>query len=227
MSFIAQNIENIKKQLPNHVRLVAVSKFNPAESIIEAYRVGQRIFGESQAQELVPKSQQLPPDIEWHFIGHLQTNKVKYIIPIVSLIHGVDSLKLMQEINKQALKNKRVINCLLHIRIAQEDTKHGLSFDEAEDLVQRYFSNEFSAIKLCGIMGMATDTDNQQQVEKEFKQLAGYFSILKQRYFTDDPLFSEISMGMTHDFWVAVEEGANSVRLGTALFGEREYSPAK
>ncbi len=223
MSFIAQNIENIKKQLPNHVRLVAVSKFNPAESIIEAYRVGQRIFGESQAQELVPKSQQLPPDIEWHFIGHLQTNKVKYIIPIVSLIHGVDSLKLMQEINKQALKNKRVINCLLQIRIAQEDTKHGLSFDEAEDLVQRYFSNEFSAIKLCGIMGMATDTDNQQQVEKEFKQLAGYFSILKQRYFTDDHLFSEISMGMTHDYPLAIEHGATLIRVGSGIFGERVY----
>lgn len=223
MSTIAQNIEFLRKQLPNHVRLVAVSKFNPAESVMEAYRVGQRVFGESQAQELVPKAQLLPKDIEWHFIGHLQTNKVKYIIPYVSLIHAVDSLKLVQEINKQALQQHRIMDCLVQIRIAQEETKYGMTLEESVSMLHYISVNNFTAIRICGVMGLATDTEDQNQVTKEFQYLTYCFHTLKNTFFQTSLYFSEISMGMTHDYPLAIEQGSTLIRVGSGIFGERAY----
>ncbi len=223
MSAIAQHIEHIKKQLPSHVRLVAVSKFNPPESIMQAYKVGQRIFGESQAQELVPKAEQLPKDIEWHFIGHLQTNKVKYIIPYVSLIHAVDSLKLLQEINKQAAKHNRIIDCLLQIRIAQEETKYGMKLDECVELLHSHPIAQFSCIRVCGVMGLATDTEDTVQVKMEFQTLYQSFVTIKNTFFQTASFFSEISMGMTHDYPIAIKQGSTLVRVGSGIFGQRTY----
>jgi PLP dependent protein len=220
---IAQHIENIQKQLPSHVRLVAVSKFNPTESILQAYLAGQRIFGESQAQELVPKAEQLPKDIEWHFIGHLQTNKVKYIIPYVSLIHAVDSLKLLQEINKQASKHNRIIDCLLQIRIAQEETKYGLNLDECVELLHKHPIAQFPCIRICGVMGLATDTEDVVQVKKEFQTLYQSFVTLKDTFFQTASSFSEISMGMTHDYPIAIQQGSTLIRVGSGIFGQRSY----
>lgn len=218
---IAQNLKNIKSNLPEGVKLVAVSKFKSTEDILEAYQAGQTFFGENRVQELTEKYEQLPKDIEWHMIGHLQTNKVKYIVPFVYMIHGVDSFKLLKEINKQALKVGRVQNCLLQIHIAQEETKFG--FDRAE-VLQMLNSDEFLALKniqICGLMGMATLTNSHEQVHKEFASLKQLFGELKQRYFAQSDSFKEISMGMSGDYTIAVEEGSTMVRVGSSIFGVR------
>ena len=219
---IKDNLQKIGEQLPSGVKLVAVSKTKPVEAIEEAYAAGQRVFGENKAQEMALKYEQLPKDIEWHFIGHMQTNKVKYIAPFVSLIHSVDSLKVLKEINRQATKNKRVIDCLLQFHIAEESTKFGLNMEEAEALVRS--KDEFANIRLTGVMGMATFTDDKQQVRREFKQLWEYFERLKHKYFSGDAFFKEISMGMSGDYPIAVEEGSTLVRIGTLIFGKRDYS---
>ena len=219
---IKENLEKIKSEIPDSVKLVAVSKTKPAEMIMEAYEAGHRIFGENKAQELAQKYQLLPKDIEWHFIGHMQTNKVKYIAPFVSLIHSVDSVKLMKEINKQAVKNKRVIDCLLQFHIAEESTKFGLNFEESEELIAAL--NEFKNIRFTGVMGMATYTDDKEQIHREFRQLHDYFDRLKEKYFSDKEYFKEISMGMSGDYKIAIEEGSTLVRLGTVIFGARNYS---
>ena len=180
---IKENLEALKKEIPEGVKLVAVSKTKPVETIVKAYEAGHRVFGENKAQEMAVKYSRLPNDIEWHFIGHMQTNKVKYIAPFVSLIHSVDSLKVLKEINKQALKNNRVINCLLQFHIAEESTKFGLDFEEAEALLNS--SGEFKNVKLAGVMGMATYTDNKEQIRREFRQLRNYFNKLKEAYFAN------------------------------------------
>ena len=216
---IKDNLHHIEKELPPMVRLVAVSKTKPVEAIEEAYAAGQRVFGENKAQEMALKYEQLPRDIEWHFIGHLQTNKVKYIAPFVSLIHSVDSLKVLKEINKQAGKNKRVIDCLLQFHIAEEATKFGLNMEEAEEIIG--VKDDFANVKLVGVMGMATFTPDKAQVRREFQQLYGYFETLKKKFFADDESFKEISMGMSGDYRMAIEEGSTLVRIGTLIFGKR------
>ena len=220
---IAERIKQIKDELNDDVCLVAVSKTKPNESIMEAYQVGQRVFGENKVQELVTKQEELPNDIEWHFIGHLQTNKVKYIAPFISLIHGVDSLKLLKTINKEGRKNNRKIPCLLQFHIAEEESKFGLDQAEADALLS---SPEFEAlefVELRGVMGMATYTDDQEQLRKEFRMLKRNFQELKERYFQDQTSFLQISMGMSGDYQLAVDEGSTMVRVGSKIFGEREY----
>jgi pyridoxal phosphate enzyme (YggS family) len=220
---VAENLTMIRAQIPAHVKLVCVSKFHPDSTIIEAYNAGERIFGESRVQELMEKQERLPKDIHWHFIGHLQTNKVKYLVPFVELIHGVDSLKLLSEINKQAEKINRVVNCLLQVHIATEETKFGFSAAEILELYQNKMLSDLSFIKVCGLMGMATFTDNHQQVRKEFKSLKSLFDIVKSDYADQDDHFSEISMGMSDDFQIAIEEGSTMVRIGSSIFGQRVY----
>ncbi len=218
---IAENLAKIKETIPNHVKLVAVSKTKPNEAILEAYQAGQRIFGENRPQELQKKQAELPFDIEWHFIGHLQTNKVKYIAPYVSLIHGVDSLKLLQEINKEALKNKRVIPCLLEFRIANEETKFGLSIEEAKEMLKNAAFSELQNISIQGVMGMATYTEDKEQIFREFKKLKSIFTFFKEELFEQQDSFSEISMGMSGDYLLAIKEGATMVRIGSSIFGNR------
>lgn len=201
--------------------LVAVSKTKPNEAILRLYEQGQRIFGENRVQELVQKYETLPKDIQWHLIGHLQTNKVKYIAPFVQLIHSVDSLKLLQEINKQAAKNDRTIDCLLQMHIADEATKFGLSEAEAFDLLSAEAYSNMQHIRIVGVMGMATFTDDSTQVRNEFKQLKYIFNQLKQKYFAEKDYFREISMGMSGDYRIAIEEGSTMVRIGSLLFGNR------
>ncbi len=220
---IAQNIAQLKAALPEGVRLVAVSKFHPVEALREAYDAGQRIFGESRAQELRAKREQLPDDIEWHFIGPLQSNKVKDIAPFIHLIHSIDSLKLLEEVDKQARKNGRVIPVLLEIHVAKEESKHGFTPDECEELIRGGALSDLKNVRLRGLMGMATNTDDTGQIRKEFRQIRGLFDHLKNTYFKDDPNFTEISMGMSHDYPIAVQEGSTLVRVGTRIFGEREY----
>lgn len=220
---ISSILSSIKTDLPDHVRLVAVSKFHPVEMIEEAYHAGQRIFGENHVQEMTQKHELLPKDIEWHFIGHLQTNKVKYIAPFVSLIHSVDSFKLLKEINKQAEKSQRVISCLLQIHIAQEETKFGFSFDECRTMLQEEGWKTLTHVQLCGVMGMATFTDDVQEVHNEFRSLKKFFDEIKENYFSHIEAFREISMGMTDDYPIAIEEGSTLIRIGTKIFGERVY----
>ena len=220
---ISSILSSIKTDLPDHVRLVAVSKFHPVEMIEEAYHAGQRIFGENHVQEMTQKHEVLPKDIEWHFIGHLQTNKVKYIAPFVSLIHSVDSFKLLKEINKQAERSQRVISCLLQIHIAQEETKFGFSFDECRSMLQEEEWKTLTHVQLCGVMGMATFTDDVQEVHNEFRSLKKFFDEIKENYFSHNDAFHEISMGMTDDYPIAIEEGSTLIRIGTKIFGERVY----
>lgn len=221
MMSIAENIDSIKANLPDHVRLLAVSKTKPAELLMEAYNHGQRAFGENKVQEMVWKFEALPKDIEWHFIGHMQTNKVKYIAPFVHLIHGIDSFKLLKTINAEAKKENRVIPCLLQFHIAEEETKFGFSMDEVKDILN---SDEFKQLKhvvISGVMGMATYTDNEEQISKEFACLKTYFEELRSEYFAGKPEFKEISMGMSGDYLIAVREGSTMVRIGSTIFGER------
>lgn len=216
-------LSSIKAELPKQVRLVAVSKYHPVEMIQEAYDAGQRLFGENHVQEMTQKYALLPKDIEWHFIGHLQTNKVKYIAPFVSLIHSVDSLKLLKEINKQAEKAQRIIPCLLQIHIAKEETKFGFSFDECREMLRQDEWKNLKNGQLCGVMGMGTFTDNVDQVRSEFHSLKDFFDEIKENVFSDNPSFREISMGMTDDYPIAIEEGSTLIRIGTKIFGKRIY----
>ena len=220
---ISQNIVQLKASLPANVTLVAVSKFHPAEALMEAYNAGQRVFGESRAQELTAKQKVLPGDIEWHFIGPLQSNKVKDIAPFIHTIHSIDSLKLLQEVNKQAAKNNRIIRVLLEIHVAQEETKHGLSPDECRELLQNEQLAELGNIQICGLMGMATYTDDIALIEQEFHILHELFSELKAIYFIGNDNFAVLSMGMSHDYQVAIRQGSTMIRVGTSIFGEREY----
>lgn len=218
---VKENILILKKQLPESVKLVAVSKTKPNSLVLEAYDAGQRIFGENKVQDLVAKQPELPPDIKWHFIGHLQRNKVKFIAPFVDTIHAIDSLKLLKEINKQAVNHKRTINCLLQFHIAEEESKFGLNMQEAEELLK---SDDFKAlqnINIRGVMGMATYTDNIDQIRKEFRNLKVYFNKLKTTYFGEQTDFEEISMGMSGDYKVAIEEGSTMIRIGSSIFGAR------
>ena len=218
---IAQHIQELQASLPQGVTLVAVSKFHPVEALQEAYQAGQRVFGESRAQELVAKQLVLPQDIEWHFIGPLQSNKVKDIAPFISLIHSVDSLKLLNEIEKQAAKHERIIRVLLEIHVAAEETKHGFTPDECRELVNQL--PELPHVQICGIMGMATLTDDESLIRKEFQTLHALFTELKETVFCQSEAFSILSMGMSHDYKLAIEEGSNMIRVGTYIFGEREY----
>lgn len=214
---------DILKEIPSDVTLVAVSKTKPIEEIQPIYDQGQRHFGENKVQELVDKYEQMPKDIQWHLIGHLQTNKVKYIAPFVHLIHAVDSLKLLTEINKQAQKNGRVIDCLLQFHIADEESKFGLSFDEVKELLESREFVEMENVSIVGVMGMATFTEDENQIRHEFQSLEGYFQILKSHYFKFNEHFKEISMGMSGDYQLAIENGSTMVRIGSAIFGERSY----
>jgi PLP dependent protein len=218
---IAQNIQDITNLLPEEVTLVAVSKTKPVETLLEAYKAGQRHFGENKVQEMNEKQEALPADIYWHLIGHLQSNKVKFIAPYVHLIHSVDSLKLLQEIDKQAKKNQRIIDCLLQFHIAEEETKFGLSIQEAEELISSQAYAELKNVRIVGIMGMATFTEDQQQIRKEFRQLKQYFEHIKTNHFASSPYFKEISMGMSSDYLLAIEEGSTLIRVGSSIFGGR------
>ena len=220
---IAERIHALTSQLPQGVRLVAISKFHPAEAIAEAYAAGQRLFGESRVQELQAKHEALPKDIEWHFIGHLQTNKVKYIVPYVSLIHGIDSFRLLAEVDRQAERVGRTVGCLLQMHIAREETKFGFSFDECREMLQAGEWRKMQHVRLCGLMGMATNTDNMQQVEEEFRSLATFFHEVKTTWFAADEAFCELSMGMSHDYPQAIAAGSTLIRVGTYIFGERNY----
>lgn len=217
------HLNEVRATVKQGVELVAVSKFHPAALIKEAYDQGQRIFGESRVQELQAKHEALPADIQWHFIGHLQPNKVKYIAPYISLIHAVDSYKLLAEINKQAAKHDRVIPCLLELHIAQEDSKYGFTPEACTALLEDGAWRALKNVQIAGLMCMASNTPDMVQVRSEFHQARVYFDELKQRFFADDPHFCERSWGMSHDYGVAMDEGATLVRVGTAIFGEREY----
>lgn len=218
---VGENLLHLKSSIPAQVKLIAVSKTMPEAIIMKAYQAGQRAFGENKAQEMAAKQPKLPSDCQWHFIGHLQTNKVKYIAPFVHMIHSVDSFKLLQEIDKQATKNNRIIPCLLQFHIAEEETKFGLNRQEAEALLHAFAAAHLDHVLIAGVMGMATYTPDMQQVRKEFAHLKSIFDWLKNDYFSSNEHFKEISMGMTSDYQIAIEEGSTMVRIGSAIFGER------
>ncbi|WP_250433850.1 YggS family pyridoxal phosphate-dependent enzyme [Hanstruepera flava] len=216
---ISENLKNIKSSLPDHVTLVAVSKTKPVSDIMEAYNVGQRVFGENKIQDMVEKYEQMPKDIEWHMIGHVQRNKVKYMAPFVSLIHGVENFKVLKEVNKQAAKYDRVIDCLLQIKIAEEDSKFGMTPEEARTILSSEVIKELKHVTIVGVMGMATFTDNKNQIKTEFNNLKLIFEDLK----TIDSNLKVISMGMSGDYQLAIACGSNMVRIGSSIFGERNY----
>ena len=216
---ISENIKKYQDALPNNTTLVAVSKTKPVSSLLQAYNAGQRIFGENKIQEMTSKWEEMPKDIKWHMIGHVQTNKVKYMAPFVDLIHTVDSLKLLKEINKQAAKNQRVIKCLLQIKIAEEEHKFGLKQEDAMQLLDKDIQATLPHVSIVGLMGMASFTDNKTQIEKEFKTL----SILHQKCVTQHPQLSVLSMGMSSDYTLALEHGSTMVRIGSSIFGARNY----
>jgi len=221
MTTIGENISNLKLKLPSAVKLVAVSKTKPADDIIEAYNTGQRSFGENRVQELLNKKDLLPVDIEWHLIGHLQSNKVKYIVPFITMIQSIDSYKLLVTVNSEALKINRVIDCLLQIHIATEETKFGFSMKELCENLQSCNISNLRNIRIYGVMGMATFTSDTNQVKKEFRYLRDCFQSLKESYFKSESYFKEISMGMSGDYELAVQEGSTMVRIGSLIFGER------
>lgn len=220
---IVDNYIAIKRNIPQDVKLVAVSKFHPVDAIQRIYDGGQRIFGESRMQELSQKHELLPSDIEWHFIGHLQTNKVKSILPYTHTIHSIDSIKLLKEIEKEAIIINKIVYCLLEIHIAQEDSKYGLSFDECRHFLENGEWKDLKYAKISGIMGMATNTDDANTVRNEFKVLKSFFDEIKRNHLADAEYFKDISMGMSHDYKIAIEEGSTMVRVGSSIFGEREY----
>jgi PLP dependent protein len=220
---IAENLFRLHKEIPSDVKIIAVSKTMPVSAIQEAYDTGHRDFGENKVQEMTDKQGRLPQDINWHMIGHLQTNKVKQIIPFVRLIHSVDSLKLLSTINSEAAKAGRTIDCLLQIFIASEETKFGLSHDEAKNLLASDEYRSFRNIRITGLMGMATYTEKRDLIRKEFKQLAASFTEFRSAFFPHDPAFRELSMGMSGDYKLAVEAGSTMVRIGSLIFGERNY----
>ena len=217
------NLHQVLEQLPEGVRLVAISKYHPNEYIMAAYEEGQRLFGESHEQELRLKHESLPKDICWHFIGHLQTNKVKYIAPYVSMIEAVDSLKLLREIDKQATRYERVIDVLLELHIAEEETKYGLTPDACRQLLEGGEWRSRQHVRICGLMMMASYVDDENQIRSEFREAKQLFDEIKECYFTDAPWFCECSWGMSHDFPIAVQEGSTMVRVGTTIFGPRIY----
>lgn len=221
---IAENLKQIQSTLLDGVRLIAVSKTKPVEDLREAYEAGQRLFGENKALEMRDKHEALPDDIEWHFIGHLQTNKIKYIIPFVSLIHSIDSLSLLAAVDKEAAKHDRVVDCLLQFHVAQEETKFGLSYQEAEELLTSEAYRSMSHVRIVGIMGMASNTPDMAQVRSEFATLKRYHRQLKETYFSQAASFVELSMGMSGDYTIAMEEGSTLVRVGSAIFGARNYA---
>ena len=218
---IQEQIQALTNSLPEKVQLVAVSKTKPVEDIQIAYNAGQRVFGENKAQELLEKQAVLPNDILWHFIGHLQTNKVKYIAPFVHLIHSIDSEKILIEVNKEAKKNNRTISCLLQFHIAQEESKFGFSFEEVKEMLESDRFIHYSNIQIIGIMGMASFTENEELIREEFQTLHDYFHILKSHYFKFNTDFKEISMGMSGDYKIAIEQGSTMIRLGSTIFGSR------
>jgi pyridoxal phosphate enzyme (YggS family) len=218
---IREQLHNVLEEIPKHVTLVAVSKTKPVSAIEEAYAAGQRHYGENKVQELVEKAEQLPKDIHWHLIGHLQSNKVKYIAPFVALIHSVDSLKLLLEINRQAAKKNRVIPVLLQFHIAQEETKFGFSLEEVLELLNSEEFKNLGNIRIDGVMGMASFTDDEAQIRKEFKLLKTYFDELKSTFFNEKNYFSICSMGMSGDYLIAIEEGSTMIRVGSSIFGSR------
>ena len=220
---VKEKLNEVRESLPQGVQLVAISKFHPEEYITAAYEEGQRVFGESHEQELARKVQSLPSDIEWHFIGHLQTNKVKYIAPYISMIEAVDSLKLLREIEKQAAKADRVVRVLLELHIAEEATKYGLTLDACRELLADGEWRQMSHVQICGLMMMASNVDNEAQIAQEFQTAARFFDEVKQQYFLTDDAFCERSWGMSHDYHIAVQNGSTMVRIGTTIFGPRVY----
>ena len=217
---ISENIKKYKDELPENVKLVAISKTKPNEDLMEAYNAGQRILGENKIQEMTDKWEELPKDIEWHMVGHVQRNKVKYMAPFVSLIHAVDSLKLLKEINKRAKQNERTINCLLQIKIAEEDSKFGISSEEAKEILDSEAYSKMENVKVIGLMGMATFTDDEDQVRSEFKYLKSVFD----KFRDEHPDLKELSMGMSGDYQIAVDCGSTMVRIGSSIFGARNYN---
>ena len=220
-SLVAEHLDRVRRSLPEGVTLVAVSKFHPAEVLPEAYHAGQRLFGESRVQELEEKRKVLPADIQWHFIGHLQTNKVRYIVPYISLIHSVDSVKLLAEIERQAARVGRVVDCLLEVHVAAEETKYGFSPDESLAFLADFHPEEYRHVSIRGLMGMASNTDDEVRVAADFATLKGLFDAARSRFGL--PRFDTLSMGMSHDYGIAVREGSNMVRVGTTIFGDRQY----
>ena len=220
---VKSNLRAVREHLPEQVRLVAVSKFHPDEYIMAAYEEGQRIFGESHEQELKRKQESLPKDIEWHFIGHLQTNKVKYIAPYISMIEAVDSLKLLREIDKQAAKYDRTIDVLLELHIAEEETKYGLTLDACRELLRDGEWRQLQHVRICGLMMMASNVEDTEQIRSEMMLASNFFDEVKSEFFADDPAFKERSWGMSHDFPIAVQCHSTMVRIGTTIFGPRVY----
>lgn len=220
---IIDNLNKIKRSIPDTVKLVAVSKTKPASMILELFRVGQIDFGENKVQDLLAKQEELPDEIRWHMIGHLQTNKVKYIAPFVHMIHGVDSLKLLETIDKEGKKNGRVISCLMQLHIASEETKFGLSEEELEEILSSAEYKNLQFVSLLGLMGMSTFTEDSEKVRSEFRNLKRIFEKVKEKHFASESGFSILSMGMSDDYTIAVEEGSNMIRVGSSIFGNRNY----
>ena len=220
---VKDNLNEVLASLSDGVRLVAISKYHPADYILAAYEEGQRVFGESHEQELKQKHEQLPKDIEWHFIGHLQTNKVKYIVPYISMIEAVDSIRLLREIEKQAAKCDRVVKVLLELHIAEETTKYGLTLDACRQLLDEGEWRQMTHVSICGLMMMASNTDDEQQIEQEFQTAHDFFDEVKTHYFANDPAFCERSWGMSDDYLLALRHGSTLVRIGTRIFGPRVY----
>ena len=220
---IADNIRQMKKELPQSVTLVAVSKFHPVDSLMQAYEAGQRVFGESRAQELVQKAAVMPDDVKWHFIGHLQTNKVKAVVPIVSLIHSIDSEKLLLAVNEEAAKLGRVVDVLLELHVAQEETKYGFDRQTLAQCAADGLFQKCGNVRVCGVMGMATNTDDEQEIRREFRRIVDVFRSLKAGEMSRNPDFKEISMGMSDDYRIALAEGSTMVRVGSHIFGPRQY----
>lgn len=223
MPDIGKKIKDVVTALPEGVKLVAVSKFHPVSSLKEAYDAGQRIFGESRVQELMQKCGEMPSDVEWHFIGHLQTNKVRQVVPLVSLIHSADSLKLLKCLNDEAKRIGKVVNVLLQLHVAQEETKYGFACDECVEMAEAGVFAELENVCVCGVMGMATNTDDDDAVRDEFKAIKAVYDRLKQGVMAENPYFIEVSMGMSDDYGIAIEEGSTLVRIGSSIFGERSY----
>ncbi len=220
---IQENINRIRLSIPEHVKLVCVSKFHPVEDILTAYKCGERYFGENRPQELVSKVPELPEDIKWQFIGNLQTNKVKFVVPNAEMIHSVSNERLLEEINKTALKLKKKQKILIELHVAQEETKQGFTTEEAINLFTPSYISKFSNLEFCGVMGMASLTEDKNLIRRDFQSIANTFKILKNNTF-NTPSFKEISMGMSHDYEIAIEEGSTIVRIGTSIFGERQYN---
>ncbi len=220
---VKENIRKLQDSLPKGVGLVAVSKFHPVELLREAYDAGQRIFGESRAQELLQKVGQMPDDVKWHFIGHLQTNKVRAIVPYVAMIHSIDSEKLLRVVDSEAERAGRVVDVLLQLHVAQEETKYGMTADECVAMVESGVLAELTHVRVCGVMGMATNTDDENEIRAEFRKIKQVFDLLHEGCLHDSDCFREISMGMSDDYQIAVDEGSTLVRVGHSIFGERQY----